>query len=80
MTDLNTTNGLSESWKHMVGLIDSNGTALTQEQFDKWLSDETRTFVCEACGTEMNEAQFCSRCRDYKYIVPLILGWSWGDE
>ena len=85
MPNPNYTNGLSESWKHLIGLPASNNTSLTKEQFNLWLSNPDRKFICDACGQEPvinleNDFMHCPGCRDYKYIVPLIPDWSWEND
>lgn len=80
---LNTRRSRWSCWKHLIGLPGVNGSLLTQEQLDQWLEDTDRKLICDACGTDIYDgdgAMFCPRCKEYKYIVPSIAGWSWSSE
>ena len=68
-------------WRHLVGIKNLKGQALTPEQLRAWTEDPKRELECIFCGTRLPlDSQFCPRCREYKGIQPHIPGWSEDEE
>ena len=67
-----------DGWSHLVGSPNIEDTELTQEQFDLWKADPTRTYICGYCFVEVpaSTRMYCPRCKEFKGIIPAIPGWS----
>jgi len=68
-----------------AGLKSYSGKTLTQEQIDAFdaLPDKDQEWICNACTAvgssslfERDGLRYCPRCREYKYLQPLIPGWN----
>jgi hypothetical protein len=64
-------------WKFHAGIKNSRGDDLTEEMIRTWSNDLSRRVECTYDGTILNpNFWYCTKCHEYKGIIPYIPGWS----
>lgn len=62
-----------DDWKHYIGLEDIDGKVITTEALMDWAKRANRKLICVFCGDEPTDFYgfiYCTRCNEYKGIMP----------
>ena len=66
-------NSIFEEYRHYIDTSDIDGNIITANRLMAWALDPDRKFYCIFCGRPPSEREgfvWCSRCGEYKGIMP----------